>query len=680
MRFILPFLFLPLLVPFTAPALAQSDTINLEDVTITVTPFEERLSETTGSLSILQVEPSEAGFITHFSDPLNTIPGVFMASGTETTNRLTIRGVGSRTPYSSNRIRAYFEEIPLTNGDGVSTVEDLDLTGIARIEVLKGPGSAIYGSGLGGVVKMQARYPAENGFSGSLLTGTGMFNTWRNALQAAYKNGGTSLSLGYGRKTSDGFRQNSTYRRDHMYIHGRTGSGKNRLSIHFLATDLRAGIPSSLNATDYFNDPALAAGNWRAVNGFEDYTRITGGTTWEHRFNDRWKNSVSAFSSWLDPYESRPFNILDDRSLTAGIREVLNFTREHWQLSTGVELFRESYDWKIFETLSGEKGDLQLHNSELRRYGNLFAHTRFNAAKKIFVEAGFNLNLLKYRVETLFHTDGSDQSGEYSYDPVFSPRVGINYEVASGQFIHLSAGHGFSAPSLEETLLPEGTINPDLKPETGWNIDAGMRGWLSAERMYYDVSVYSIFLRNMLVTRRVSEEIFSGINAGAARLSGLEAYGRFTFGQYLSEGRFDNKVHTSLFINNNRFTEFNDDGQDRSGNVLPGIPRVTAHLRLESMYREKLGVMVEYSASGRQFMNDANNEEYSGHLVGNMRVSYRFKFKPFDLSLFFSMRNISDRKYASMILINAPSFGGSEPRYFYPGMPRYISAGLRMTR
>ena len=41
------------------------------------------------------------------------------------------------------------------------------------------------------------------------------------------------------------------------------------------------------------------------------------------------------------------------------------------------------------------------------------------------------------------------------------------------------------------------------------------------------------------------------------------------------------------------------------------------------------------------------------------------------------IRNLFDAHYASMILINAPSFGGQPPRYYYPGTPRYFYLGLR---
>ena len=47
-------------------------------------------------------------------EALNQVPGVLMHHGTLSTNRLTIRGIGSRTPYATNKIKAYLGEIPLT--------------------------------------------------------------------------------------------------------------------------------------------------------------------------------------------------------------------------------------------------------------------------------------------------------------------------------------------------------------------------------------------------------------------------------------------------------------------------------------------------------------------------------------------------------------------------------------
>src|SRR5690606_34259760 len=90
-------------------------------------------------------------------EALNQVPGVLMHSATLSTNRLTIRGIGTRTPYASNKIKAYYGEIPLTGGDGETTLEDLENPGIQRIEIIKGPSSSLYGAGLGGTILFHPR-------------------------------------------------------------------------------------------------------------------------------------------------------------------------------------------------------------------------------------------------------------------------------------------------------------------------------------------------------------------------------------------------------------------------------------------------------------------------------------------------------------------------------------------
>ncbi|MCF8226832.1 MAG: TonB-dependent receptor [Bacteroidales bacterium] len=667
---------------FMVRAWSQNDTIRLEDITISVAPFEQRLSETTGSLSIIRPRDNELQHAINISDELNTAPGIFISKGTHTTNRVTIRGVGSRTPYSSNRIRAYIEEIPLTNGDGISTIEDMDISGISRMEILKGPTSALYGSGLGGVILLKALYPTDNGLTYDAGASYGAFNSSKYGASLGYKTGHTSLHAGYAGAVSDGFRENNDYRRDQLYLHAKTGSSKNTFSFHIIATSLNAEIPSSLNLSDYLNSPKSAAGNWLAINGYETYQKITGGASWKHAINDQWQHKIVLFSALQDPYESRPFNILDDASVMAGVRDYIRFEKDNIHLQAGMEFFYESYQWKIFETIDGEQGALQTHNSEIRRYSNVFVHFKWEPVPKLHIETGTNLNLLRYNLRTIYHSDNTDQSGSYSYNPVFSPRIGINYNAVSNQFIHASAGHGFSAPSLEETLLPEGTVNSELLPETGWNIDAGIRGWILGDRWYYDLAGYTIFISNMLVTERITEEIFTGINAGRTRLSGIEIYNRFVLDRVPGKSKWEHTLSSSIFLNNNLFTEFVDDGISYNGKHLPGIPAQVFHARWVTRYKEKLDWMAELRYSGKQYMNDSNSEIYNGHFLSNLRASYTFRIgsMPFGITVSAGVNNIFNTSYASMILVNAPSFGGASPRYYYPGMPRNSFVSLRLKK
>ncbi len=97
---------------------------------------------------------------------------------------------------------------------------------------------------------------------------------------------------------------------------------RHTLSLTLSLVDLNAKIPSSLNETDFLNEPWKAGGSWGSMEGFEDYTRILGGLKLESRLGTYTSNQLVLFSTYADPYESRPFNIIDDRATSAGFREI----------------------------------------------------------------------------------------------------------------------------------------------------------------------------------------------------------------------------------------------------------------------------------------------------------------------------------------------------------------------
>lgn len=103
-----------------------------------------------GSVSVVTSKALSLTDGNNMATLLNTLPGITMQSGTYATNRIVIRGMGSRTPYNTNRIRSYLNDVPLTSSDGISTPEEIDLQSLGRIEIIKGPSSALFGSGLGG--------------------------------------------------------------------------------------------------------------------------------------------------------------------------------------------------------------------------------------------------------------------------------------------------------------------------------------------------------------------------------------------------------------------------------------------------------------------------------------------------------------------------------------------------
>lgn len=661
---------------------------NTDEVIVQLTPETQLIEQVIirGNLNefpVMQM-PSAVGYIGEpdkqnintisYTEHLNRIPGIYAHSGTLNTNRITIRGIGSRTPYNTNRIKAYYNGIPLTTGDGNTEIEDISASIIGSIEVLKGSKSALYGSGLGGVIVLN-KPTYKNGLHGYGGISTGSYQTLTYEAGIQYRKNGFYAGGNYASATSDGWRENSEYTRQNFMLNAGFADAKSQLDFTLLAIKTRAQIPSSLNEADFENNPQSAAQNWLGVEGFEDYSKYIAGLKYRHKFNEKFTNSTHLFFQIYDGYESRPFNILDDEAFSWGIRNITTLKFSALKIQAGFESMLENYAWKIHETRQGEQGNLLNQFSEKRTPLSVFLNGQYQFLNNTVIEAGISLNTLNYKLDDEFD-EANDLSGNYSYDLVYSPFIGFNFQVLPNVRMYGSVSHGFSAPSVEETLLPEGSINPNLKPETGINAEAGLRLESENKRAFVDACFYQLWAQNLLVTKRETEDIFYGANAGKTKHSGIEVSSSFRLTS------FESNYPASLDINYNfiraTFTDFTDDGVDYSGNTLPGIPQ--QNLWISANIESPVGVyfIPQYQFTGKQYLNDANEGSYTAFHLLHFKAGYAVNFKALKIDLAFGVRNLLDEHYASMILVNAPSFGSSQPRYYYPGMPRNYFVSLRV--
>lgn len=170
-------------------------------------------------------------------------------------------------------------------------------------------------------------------------------------------------------------------------------------------------------------------------------------------------------------------------------------------------------------------------------------------------------------------------------------------------------------PSPEETLLPEGEINRDIQPEQGMQYETGVRLNLFEGFTRLEATLYRIDLRNLLVTKRITEDIFIGINAGRTRHSGLEL------------------------------------------------------MLQQQLFRQQVG---------KQFIDDANSVVNDAYLLTGLKASRLILLGiASSVELYTGINNLTNSHYASMLTVNAVAFGNSEPRYYYPGMSRHFYTGIR---
>ncbi|KAF0200531.1 MAG: iron complex outermembrane recepter [Bacteroidetes bacterium] len=651
------------------PANQKPDTtILLGPVTIEGYQLSTRLQTFPGNLSVLGADDLQLSDGTNMATTLNTIPGVSMQSGTYATNRIVIRGMGSRTPYNTNRIRSYINDIPITTSDGISAPEEIDQLSLGRIEVLRGPSSALYGSGLGGSIILFTPEKLQN--EGVFSLNYGSFNTLRTNLSGTVNTKNTSLWGSLSHLQSDGHRANNEYNRTSFITTAKWKQPKWTLNSTLLLTTSDGEIPSSLGKTQFEYDPKAAAANWEAIEGHKKNQKAMAGVTLTNILSPKLTNQFTLHGKWSDNFEKRPFNNLSDQTLSAGIRGKLRYFRPLTDWVLGIDWIAEQYKWKL------DKDDILLNeNRENRNQFSVFAILNYRPTARLSLSVAGTVNHISYKLTDLFAANG-DQSGTRNFPVIVSPRFGLNYAASDQIAFYASLGHGFSMPSPEETLLPAGDVNPDIKPEQGMQYEAGTRLNIFGKAMEAEVSVYWIELNNLLVTKRVTEDIFTGMNAGKTRHQGLELLLR---NRILDFSSFPGKLNTtfSYTFSQNRFVDFTDDGNTHDGNDLPGIPDQYAQLQLSWNPYKKLEVFTHLQYTGNQYLNDANSIKYQGYFLLNLKAANQFQIRKAGIfKLYAGINNLTNTHYASMLLVNALGFGNSEPRYYYPGLPRHFYAGV----
>ena len=619
-----------------------------------------------------------------FANGLNQISGLYVLSGALNTNRITIRGVGARTPFSTDKLRLYFNGIPVTNGTGVSTIEAYDFENMGRIEVVKGPKGTSLGANLGGAILLNTKPPEIGKTFVNNALAIGSYNMVKNYLAFRHSEKKFNIGFSYNHLETDGYRQNNTFERDGFLLTSSLRlSEKDKVDFLINHIDYTAGIPSSINQTDFEEDPTRAAGNWLAAQGFETNNYTLAGISYSHRFNSNLRTTNSLFYTYLDHYEPRPFNILDEYTNGYGLRSITEGNVFNGQFTLGGEFYRDEYNWRTFandfrdNNGNGSLQGIQLSdNEEFRRQWNLFGAYQFSIAQNLEAQFGLSFNQTTFDFQDEFNLGEENTSAQRDFDPIVLPNFGLRYNMNNG-YLFTNVSRGFSNPGLEETLTPDGVINPDLNQEKGWSYELGGTFNFLQRKLVLGLSIYQMDITDLLVAERLDEDLFIGRNAGETRHRGMEL--DLNYRWYVGPN-WTVSPRLSYSYSNHTFVDFVDGDNDFSGNDLAGVPmhRVNTGLAI----RNDKGFVFNLT---HQFVDeipltDANTLFSESFNVFNAQVRYRTDLgKQFNIGLNVGMNNLFNTNFAQSVLVNARGFGGAEPRFFYPGNGRNYFFGVQLS-
>lgn len=610
---------------------------------------------------------------------LNSQPGIRMEERSPGSYRLNIRGSSLRSPFGVRNIKIYFNEIPYTTPGGDSYFNQLGFYNFQSLEIIKGPGSSLYGAGTGGVMMIRSE---ESNFKPTVQLDAmaGSFNSSNLNLQARVGSSNQQHTLQFQTQHSNGYRDQTKMDRTVFSWSLRAKLGeKGSLSTHFLFSDLFYETPGGLNKAEFLANPKAARPRVGATPGAAEAkaaiyqkTFLTG-VTYSYQFNERWRQSSTVYGAFTQLRNPGIFNYSRTTEPHTGGRTVWQYKQKGFTAHLGAEFQQGFTNAKAYKNVGGQPDSLRTDDDVSNRTLTLFAQGSLSLGKGWLLTGGASINQLKLSVTRLSSLPVSTKDRRYSNE--LAPRLAILKKIREEVSIYASVSKGFSPPTNSEVLPSSGIISTDLEAERGISYEIGSRGNLYQGRFYYDINLFSYRLQNAIVVRRdnLGRDYF--VNAGSTKQKGIETQVGYILSRSSHSFLGFSRVWMSHTYYDFTYDEFVKGTINYSGKKIPSVPKHNVVAGLDLSLRMGLYSNITYSYNDPIPLNDANTDVSGAvHLIA-ARLGWRKALtQQFRLDLFVTGENLSDTHYSLGFDLNAN--GG---RYYNTAAGRAVFGGVSLS-
>ncbi|HEX5635017.1 MAG TPA: TonB-dependent receptor plug domain-containing protein, partial [Gemmatimonadales bacterium] len=245
----------------------------LDPVVVTATRDERSLADVAAAVSVADSQAIKSGRTAGLHEVMRYMPGVQATSryGGDDVN-LSIRGSGIRTTFGVRGVAVLMDGVPITEPDGLTRLDMIELSQARQVEVVRGPTSAVYGGvASGGAVNIISRSGAETrGATVRAQQGAFGFSKYDASLGGTFA-GERGSALASGAYTwADGFRD---FNENRMWRFNLRSDYRllpqTRVGVEASSSSLDMNIPGALTQSEYDADPYQAA----PVNVANQYAR-----------------------------------------------------------------------------------------------------------------------------------------------------------------------------------------------------------------------------------------------------------------------------------------------------------------------------------------------------------------------------------------------------------------------
>lgn len=597
------------------------------------------------------------------------LPGVVVAPRTNPSQdvRIAVRGFGSRSSFGVRSVRILRDGMPLTNADGQTPLDYLDLETVGRIEVIRGTAASLYGNASGGVIDIRSADPPSDAFAAQLRSEGGSYETSRftGVIGGTFEDGSYGANVGH--TSTNSYREYSAQRLTNGYARTTLNSGGTEFEVQAMGIDEpTAQNPGALTAAQADSAPWMADPSQVRKKARKEVSMVQAGLSARHALMGSGELSAQIYGGGRNLYNPLTFAIvkLERGQWGGGARATVPLTLFGLdnRASIGVDVQGVSdhrFNWANCNgvaaptasciDLSKEQGARSLDQQEKVTSVGPYLRDELKFGGRYTLSAGIRADYIKFEVDDNFPvSEGNpDDSGQRTLH-AWSPMVGLVAKLTPLHSIYANVSRAFETPTTTELgNQPNGSggFNPDLQPQHSTTYELGLKG-IALGRVQYDLAGFDTEVHDELIAFEVPDGNGRTYyrNAGRTRRRGIEA-------ELLTD--VDAITFTASYTYSHfRFRDYVVDSVNYEGHTIPGIPVHQVQASATYHYRT-LFATVEGLGKSAQFVDDRNSATAAGFAIMNLRAGGTALFGRPWLAPSVGLQNVFDKHYVGSVAINA---------------------------
>lgn len=510
-----------------------------------------------------------------------SVPGVIMNRRTVSGGQqFNIRGYGNgsrgtrgiSSNFDGQGYKVYLNGIPITDAEGITTLDDIDYGSIGKVEIVKGPAGTLYGQAISGAINFSIT-PSQRGRTSleqQTMFGNYGLQRYTTILQAASERSGILLT--YGKQKSDGFSIHNSSHKDFVNFVGDFNLGSKQVMSIFLgytdSYDQRLGelTLQQWAAKDY-------SGNIEYIkrDGHSHVSTFRAGISHTYLFTSNISNTTSLFGTGFRSDVSSAGGWTDKTSVNYGFRTSFNTkfaVGNGASLSgiTGMEVQRQDahaagYNMKANPADPNPGGPwvygtspywivnaLTSNNAFVTTPTAYFTEWTLALPHDLSLVAGIGLSTQRIVLDDRFNSPNATvvrpAHFDTSYTKMVSPHFAINKIFKKGISVYASYSTGYKAPVSSYFFITTPTVgstpatakvNDVLKPEKGTQFEIGTKGNMFREKLVYQLALFSLKFKDKMTSISVpvpatppTATAYSYmVNGGEQDHKGIEAFVKY---------------------------------------------------------------------------------------------------------------------------------------------------------